>query len=144
MHPLSRCFSCTECGVKFNNLHEVSSHKSNVHRCHKVFCKECAFTSVSKARMRQHVRVHMQGLQCSKCHLWCPSLSALLVHERLHSGDREHFECTVCLWSTTPELHYAFTLWGSMDWASCAPDVNLSLIPHLKEVSTSINVWPDS
>ncbi len=51
MHPLSHCFKYNSCEATFNNLHKVSSHRSNVHRPHRISCKECNFTAVSQARM---------------------------------------------------------------------------------------------
>ncbi len=55
LHPFSCCFSCTDCEATFNNLCQVSSHTANVHRRCKVSCKQCDYTTVSRAKMRQHV-----------------------------------------------------------------------------------------
>ena len=81
LHPLSRCFSCSDCDASFNNIHEVTSHKANVHWIQKVACKYCDYHTVSKAKMRQYVQIHTAGLKCHTCHKQFPSLSALLMHE---------------------------------------------------------------
>lgn len=83
LHPLSWCFSCTDCDVVFNNLWEVTSHKANVQRMHKVACKHCNYHTISKTEMRQHIQIHTAGIKCKKCPKRFPSLSSLLVHERL-------------------------------------------------------------
>ena len=75
LHPLSREFACLEYTTSFNTQCEVSSHKVNVHRSRKVKCKRCPYTTVSKGKMRQHIRRHMGGQRCGKCMKTFPSLS---------------------------------------------------------------------
>ncbi len=65
VHPDMKPYLCEMCESSFNNLKEVSSHKSVVRRKAEVGCKFCPYRSTTKACMRQHVRIHSKGLM--KC-----------------------------------------------------------------------------
>ncbi len=95
-YPLSRTYICTSCDSSFNNPRELASHCSNMHTRWKVLCKKCTYKTISKAKMRQHVRVHTNGLKCKKCDKHFLSLSSLIVHERLHVSVRPDFDCELC------------------------------------------------
>ncbi len=50
-HPHDKPYSCHDCGAKYNNLKELSSHCSNVHRSSTVSCSHCKYSCISKAKM---------------------------------------------------------------------------------------------
>ncbi len=62
LNPLLRSFGCDHCESCFNTARQLSSHVANVHHVHKVACKECEYWTVSRAKMRLHVRKHTKGL----------------------------------------------------------------------------------
>ncbi len=95
-HPLSRTYVCGSCDSSFNNSRELASYCSNMHSRQKVFCKKCMYKTVSKAKMRQHIRMHTNGLKCKKCDKHFPSLSSLIIYERLHISVRPDFDCELC------------------------------------------------
>ncbi len=94
-HPYEKPYQCHNCGARHNNLKEMSSHHSNVHQPKTVLCKECDYTSTSKAKLQQYVHYHIQGLMCKKCGRAFPTWSELKCHEGLHSL-RDTYECNDC------------------------------------------------
>ena len=94
-HPHEKPYQCHDFGARHNNLKELSFHHSNVHWPKAVSCKECDYTSTSKAKLWQHVHHHTQGLMCVKCSKAFPTWSELKHHERLH-GWRDTYECDDC------------------------------------------------
>ena len=95
LHLLSCCFSCSHCEATFNNLHQVSSHMANVHRRLKVTCKQCDYTTVSWAKMRQHVWKHTKGLRCSKYKSSFLIISAVVAYEHLYEQWQDFWVFTV-------------------------------------------------
>ena len=95
VHPHDRPYKCHDCRAHYNNLKELSSHRSNVHRAKLVSCTQCDYKAMSKAKLRQQVRHHTQGLLCQKCGSSFLTLSELSWHEHLHD-DRETFGCDQC------------------------------------------------
>ncbi len=94
-HPHDKLYSCHSCGAKHNNLKELSSHHSNVHRSHTVSCSQYNYSCISKAKMHQHVHHHMTGYLCQKCGKGFPMLTELSHHKHLHDA-REVFDCEEC------------------------------------------------
>ncbi len=80
-HPMDRPYSCDTCGHTFNNLKELSSHRSNMHKAKKVSCTRCDYATTTKAKMRQHVRTHMTGALRPQCGCSFPTLPEMLRHE---------------------------------------------------------------
>ncbi len=94
-HPHDKPYSCCDCGTNHNNLKELSSHHSNVHRSHMVSCSQCNYSCISKAKMHQHIRHHTTGYLCQKCGKGFPTFTELLCHEHLHDA-RKVFDCEEC------------------------------------------------
>ena len=84
-HPDIRPYKCEMCDSAFNNLKEMSSHKSVVHRVVRISCKSCDYKSTTHARMRQHVRIHSKGLKCLHCPKTFPSVASLRKHTSKHT-----------------------------------------------------------
>ncbi len=95
VHPNNKPYTCHDCGSYYNNLKELSSHQSNVHRSQTVSCSECSYTTTSKAKIRQYVRCHTQGILYSKSGQSFLTTTELLQHEQLHQP-RDNLECDLC------------------------------------------------
>ena len=50
-HPSEKLYSCNSCQNSFNNLKELSSHRSNVHWPCNVSCNKCNYTTITRAKM---------------------------------------------------------------------------------------------
>ena len=105
-HPNDYLYTCHDCSNSYNNLKELSSHWSNVHRSKFVNCTQYDYTATSKAKMHQHVWRHTQGLLCRKCGRSFPTLAELSHHEHLHDP-RDTFDCKHCgaEYLTSASLH---------------------------------------
>ena len=88
-------YLCEQCDSSFNNLKEVSSHKSVVHRQAAVKCCFCDYKYMTKARMHQHVRIHSKGLRYQFCPKSFPLVGSLRKHTEKHKTS-ETFECEKC------------------------------------------------
>ena len=95
VHPEDWPYQCSQCLHSFNNLKELSSHKSNIHCVHHVSCKNCAFTATSHAKMHQHVCRHTRGIPCVQCGHCFPMITEHLHHEHLYS-EQDTYECPEC------------------------------------------------
>ncbi len=91
-HPGKKPYRCDDCQHQFNNLKELSSHRSNIHRRRKVSCNQWAYKTTTKAKMWQHMRVHTGGVPCPHSF---PTLSDMLCYDHLHD-ERQTFECSDC------------------------------------------------
>ncbi len=49
-HPTEKPYWCDDCQHQFNNLKELSSHCSNIHRRRKVSCTQCFYKTTTKAK----------------------------------------------------------------------------------------------
>ncbi len=49
-HPHDKPYSCQDCGANHNNLKELSSHHSNVHRSRTVSCSQCDYSCISQGQ----------------------------------------------------------------------------------------------
>ena len=94
-HPHDKPYSCRDCGTTHNNLKELSSHHSNVHRSHTISCSQCDYSCISKAKMCQHVCHHITGYLYQKYGKGFPTLTELSHHEHLHDV-REVFDSEEC------------------------------------------------
>ncbi len=77
LHPTVKPYKCEHCSSCLNNLKEMSSHHSVVHRPSNVKCCFCDYKCMTKARMRQHVCIHSKGLRHEYCPKSFPSISSL-------------------------------------------------------------------
>ena len=94
-HPDEKPYQCDDYQHYFNNLKELSSHSSNIHRRRKVSCNQCSYKTTTKAKMQQHVRVYTGGVPCPQYGHSFPTLSDMLYHEHLHD-EQKTFECSQC------------------------------------------------
>ncbi len=88
-------YKCESCESTFNNFKEMSSHKANVHRPCKVWCKHCEHIMTTRAKMWQHVWKHTKGFCCTTCKCSFQSERLLLVHKKLHQ-QQQCFDCDEC------------------------------------------------
>ena len=94
-HPEEKPYACDDCQHHFNNLKELSSHRSNIYRRCKVSCNQCAYRTTTKAKLHQHICIHTRGVPCPQCGWSFPMLTEMLWHKYLHS-ERQTFECSEC------------------------------------------------
>ena len=96
-HKGIKPYKCDQCNSSFNNLKEISNHKSVVHRVASISCKFCNYhcRPTMKARMWQHSWVHSKGLKCNHCPKMFLSVASLCKHTTKHS-EREKIECDTC------------------------------------------------
>ncbi len=99
-HPSIRpykCEKCEKCDSTFNNLKEMNNHKSVEHRAASSVCKFCDYKCTTKARMRQHARIHSKGLKCMHCPKTFPSVGSLRKQKHtLKHTQRQKIECADC------------------------------------------------
>ncbi len=77
-HPEEKPYTCNDCQHCFNNLKELSSHHSNIHRRCKVSCNQCTYRTTTKAKMCQHICIHTRGVPCPQCGRSFPTLTEML------------------------------------------------------------------
>ena len=94
-HPDEKPYWCDDCQHQFNNLKELSSHHSNIYRRRKVSYNQCSYKTTTKAKMQQHVRIHIGVVLYPQCGRSFPTLSDMLCHEYLHD-ECTTLECSQC------------------------------------------------
>lgn len=105
IHTLAGSFVCEECGKGFNCKKNLVTHRLT-HSNEKPFvCTECGKGFTVKESLKSHQKVHQKApdhkkvknspLKCKICDQEFKYNNNLLVHERIHSGEK-CFSCRQC------------------------------------------------
>ncbi|XP_048841264.1 GDNF-inducible zinc finger protein 1 [Brienomyrus brachyistius] len=99
VHSDERLFPCDVCGKAFKRKKDVKRHTRQVHEggADRHFCPTCGKALSSKTALVLHERTHTgdRPYQCGDCGAKFSQSSALKTHRRTHTGEKP-FSCDQC------------------------------------------------
>nr|XP_020488026.1 GDNF-inducible zinc finger protein 1-like [Labrus bergylta]XP_020488027.1 GDNF-inducible zinc finger protein 1-like [Labrus bergylta] len=99
VHSTERLFACESCSKTFKRKKDVVRHQRQVHERNnsRHVCPDCGKTLSSKTALLLHERTHTgaKPYQCTDCGARFTQNSALKMHRRTHTGEKP-FACDEC------------------------------------------------
>nr|XP_046229749.1 GDNF-inducible zinc finger protein 1 [Scatophagus argus]XP_046229751.1 GDNF-inducible zinc finger protein 1 [Scatophagus argus] len=99
VHSTERLFSCESCTKTFKRKKDVVRHQRQVHERDNLrhVCPECGKALSSKTALLLHERTHTgaKPFECTDCGAKFTQNSALKMHRRTHTGEKP-FACDEC------------------------------------------------
>ncbi|XP_059213057.1 GDNF-inducible zinc finger protein 1 [Centropristis striata] len=99
VHSNERLFSCDSCAKTFKRKKDVVRHQRQVHERNNMrhVCPDCGKSLSSKTALLLHERTHTgaKPFECTDCGARFTQNSALKMHRRTHTGEKP-FACDEC------------------------------------------------
>nr|XP_019947175.1 PREDICTED: LOW QUALITY PROTEIN: GDNF-inducible zinc finger protein 1-like [Paralichthys olivaceus] len=99
VHSNERLFSCTSCTKTFKRKKDVVRHQRQVHERNnqRHICPDCGKSLSSKTALLLHERIHTgaKPFECTDCGARFTQNAALKMHRRIHTGEKP-FACDEC------------------------------------------------
>ena len=97
-HSHEKVVACPTCGSLFANNTKLKDHLTRQVEPTdpSLTCSFCHKCYPSERHLREHVRRHINTLQCPNCELTCNSPSRLLHHIRFRHMESKPHECPLC------------------------------------------------
>uniref|UniRef100_A0A8D2ZVD0 GDNF-inducible zinc finger protein 1 n=3 Tax=Scophthalmus maximus TaxID=52904 RepID=A0A8D2ZVD0_SCOMX len=99
VHSNERLFTCDSCSKTFKRKKDVVRHQRQVHERNNLrhICPDCGKALSSKTALLLHERIHTgtKPYECSDCGARFIQNAALKMHRRTHTGERP-FACDEC------------------------------------------------
>ncbi|XP_034999926.2 GDNF-inducible zinc finger protein 1 [Hippoglossus stenolepis] len=99
VHSSERLFSCASCSKTFKRKKDVVRHQRQVHERNNMrhVCPDCGKSLSSKTALLLHERIHTgaKPFECTECSARFTQNAALKMHRRIHTGEKP-FACDEC------------------------------------------------
>ncbi|MEQ2238454.1 hypothetical protein ILYODFUR_033195, partial [Ilyodon furcidens] len=97
INPISRGYTCSQCGKSFSRLHQFKLHQQSHKRKRTFWCSVCGKSFQCSSHLSIHHRTHTgeKPYGCGQCGKRFTQQSSLRVHQRTHSGERP-YSCSQC------------------------------------------------
>lgn len=98
--PTSPSVKCAACPKYYSDIHGLETHQTRCHTKTGSFtCKvnKCDFSTKTYNALYMHKMTHrLFSLNCPRCNQEFMSKTQLNMHRKIHSSEKNIFECTIC------------------------------------------------
>ncbi|XP_019849142.1 PREDICTED: histone H4 transcription factor-like [Amphimedon queenslandica] len=97
-HTHEKVTACNGCGLLFSNTTRLRDHlqRQATPSSQSHFCSICKKAFLTERLLKEHIRKHINTIQCPHCAMTCTSDSALLRHITYRHSNSKPFSCPLC------------------------------------------------